>query len=108
MVGAGASADFGLPLSTDIDQIFSETAGQLYPLADDKTSNFYRYYSDKLKKWTTDNSKDIYPLVNFEDALFRLSQLESVSNTSFNNNYEALLQATRNLPDVLYPGVGEE
>ena len=64
LVGASASTDFGLYLSTDTDtdtdRILSETSCQLYLFADDITSSSYRILSDKLKNWASSNSKDIY------------------------------------------------
>lgn len=56
--GAGASKEFGFPLSTDVDPLLFEASKQYFHLASEPSGNLYSFIRDKVKRYH-DNCGDL-------------------------------------------------
>lgn len=100
-VGAGASIDFGLPSVKDVDQLFENLAGTIYPLDDDPTSNLYCYCRNAIDSYYSGSPKPGQRnYVNFEEVLYQLNLLiPYLADQSRLHGSNALL-AAKTLPAV--------
>lgn len=68
-VGAGASLDFSLPSVSEVDTFFDSFASKSHPLADDPTSNLYRYCRNAIDAYYGRTPRpELRKWVNFEKS----------------------------------------
>ncbi len=104
-VGAGASLDFDLPSVNAVDIFFDDCAGKSHPLADDPTSNLYRYCRNAISTYYADAPKpELRKRANFEEVLYQLNLLiPYLSDPDRLRGSNALLTAN-SLPEVMHFG----
>lgn len=104
-VGAGASLDFGLPSVSAIDKLFDTCASKTHPLADEPTSNLYRYCRDAINTYYGGVPKSaLRKWANFEEVLYQLNLVTSyLSDSDRLRGSNALLTANA-LPEVMHFG----
>jgi NAD-dependent SIR2 family protein deacetylase len=101
-VGAGASVDFGLPSLNGVDTFLDGCAGKGYSLANDPTSNLYRYVRDKINAHYAGGPKpQLRKEVNFEEVLYQLNLLIPYFSDFGRVHGSSALVAANALPDVM-------
>src|SRR4051812_12772332 len=79
ILGAGSSVEFGMPSSTEIDELFENWAKEIMPLENDKNQSLYSWMKAKLLEYyrqSRNNRLDV--LMNFENILYAIQNLSAV------------------------------
>lgn len=105
MTGAGASLEFGMPSVGEIDMLFEDWAKTILPLKKDAKGSLYTWVKDKLDKYASQNPRNrIEAIVNFENVLYTIQNLASISSDDhwkhFNNRLKPFIDLKK-FPEVL-------
>jgi hypothetical protein len=105
VVGAGASIDFGMPRVDQVGTIASDGVQGQYPLADEPTSNLYRYIEERIRQyWTARLPKPLCREPQFEDVLYAIFALAAAYPAGvFTSPLAALIQVGP-FPEITFFG----
>lgn len=94
VVGAGASLDFGMPSVKDIDKLFEEWSLDILPLRDEPSKSLYSWVKEKLFNYVSqDKSNRLDNIINFENILFLIQNLYSLSKDRTNERHNTSLNS---------------
>ncbi len=105
VTGAGASSDFGMPSVNSIDELFEKWSKNILPLKNEPDKSLYSWVKRKLYDYVTQSPNNrVESIINFENLLYTLQNLASISNDNhgihFNNRLMPFIQVNE-FPEVI-------